>query len=628
MKKKTVLLIALLSMAATCFAVGCGEENAVYVEGANDIHIPTNITSYDFMQGVVADSCDSSKVVFGTAGVYPVSYKRGKDGEVINVYIYGTPTYEAEDTEISYAQAVAGDLDDGIVVQDTFGTVLTFERKSELTADTYGFYEYGKAYEISYVATDRVGNEVSFDRTVTIEGEPYSLGEQEYDVSGTSPLYFENGEVTKIVCGETLLTENDYVARNGYLSLKELFLDQMGLNETVACRIEFADGYGDLSLKFTDVKNTRVWKAFFAQGKTEVTNDGLTQTYTSPSLLSESVYSLLNLGLYDKVSGAADTVVNQMATSGDIWCYFPTTYYSSAAKALGEEKNELDSDGNYPGVDMVKFGNKDVFAMAKQMGYTKLVVGLKNDGLNGWTTMVGGANSAVDTEGVSAYMGSSGGTIEISLDVLEKYDFAYIHDLNTNINITCMYFQKMSGISNAMYAALKTNATTAEGVTKSEELVQSKYFQEMGFGLYDKVSGAADMVKDQIASEGDIWCYLTYTAWYSGAAKELGISKNEIDESATGYQGVDMVKFGSQDLFTVAKQLGYTKLVIKVNHNNVQGGGANTSNDKEGVWASNGVIEISLDVLEKYAFGYVFCDNNDINITSMYFQTDAVDANS
>ena len=172
-------------------------------------------------------------------------------------------------------------------------------------------------------------------------------------------------------------------------------------------------------------------------------------------------------------------------------------------------------------------------------------------------------------------------------------------------------------ISDALYAALTTNATVVDGITQSEELVQTKYFQEMGFGLYDKVSGAADMVKDQTATDGDIWCYLP-TNYHSGDAKALGAAKNELDQGVY-YHGVDTVKFGSQELFVAAKEIGYTKLVVKVSHNNVQGGGANSSIDKEGVWAADGVIEISLNTLEKYAFGYLACDQIDFNITSMYF---------
>lgn len=165
-KSKLFLIVAMLVMsifaAITCIA-GCNndsEDLSVYViRGAKDISITTEVTEYDFLDGVTGTkdgeshevTCDSSAVVFGTAGSYNVVYTCGTETKTVKCNISApqavyalelTKTAEsftvfetAESTGFDTKSYISVATKDGTAVKDevtvtgsvTWGTVGNYE---------------------------------------------------------------------------------------------------------------------------------------------------------------------------------------------------------------------------------------------------------------------------------------------------------------------------------------------------------------------------------------------------------------------------------------------------------------------------------------------------------------------
>ena len=210
--KKLKMSVAIFATAAVTLLLGaaCGKKTEkVEIFGVKNIDCSYTVEEYDLLEGVTSSTGEavavSGDVRFGVAGQYPISYTCGNTTLNAVVKIYGLPQVDAVEVSADYSKALNGDIENGIIVTDSFGV--------KLAADFLGFEEdiaylrYDTSYTAKYVAKDKVGNEVEFSRkiitqagNVAFEDVSVDLVESEYayDLHGENFLgiYDANGKIT------------------------------------------------------------------------------------------------------------------------------------------------------------------------------------------------------------------------------------------------------------------------------------------------------------------------------------------------------------------------------------------------------------------------------------------------
>ena len=163
---RLILSLMLVCLAAASVACGNGDDGLTF-SGLEEVRISTSQQEYDFLEGVncidqdgnvLEVTVDTSKVSFGTAGQYTVTYRTEKGSRDVAVYIYGTPTIET--TEFSVDYATANDpvsLAEKVTAKDSFGNACTVTMKGTLAVTASGALQTG-AQNIVFSATDAVGN--------------------------------------------------------------------------------------------------------------------------------------------------------------------------------------------------------------------------------------------------------------------------------------------------------------------------------------------------------------------------------------------------------------------------------------------------------------------------------------
>lgn len=211
MKKSRLLVTLTLALLVLCFSlcfVACGGttttlggesaggvEDKYEIEGALDIHVSVDVTDISVYtnkvtatngEDTVAVAADVSKVNFGTAGIYELTYSYDDVVETVSVYIYNAPTITLADgarTTYAYSEYYLG-VTDGITAKDSFNNdldVRIFDNKGAENSD--GSLEVG-SYTFTFAAVDMAGQIVYVDKDVTITAEtsPVLADSYTYDV--------------------------------------------------------------------------------------------------------------------------------------------------------------------------------------------------------------------------------------------------------------------------------------------------------------------------------------------------------------------------------------------------------------------------------------------------------------
>ncbi len=166
---------------------------AIY--GAEDVHIPLSATdisseAYAIVNGERTEvNMDTTQVKFGTQGVYRVIYSAENVSETINVYVYSLPalTVPAEKVNCKYSE-VWGKVYEDVTAEDCFGNALNvFISDDGGLFNSDGSLNTGE-FVVEYCATDRAGQSVSEERTLTVEEEknPALAAEYSFDVADES----------------------------------------------------------------------------------------------------------------------------------------------------------------------------------------------------------------------------------------------------------------------------------------------------------------------------------------------------------------------------------------------------------------------------------------------------------
>lgn len=260
LKKTIVLLLVGCAWLVLTFAfAACGGTSAEYaLNGVEDIEISATATTYDFLSGVTGTkngentdvSVDSSKVVFGTAGSYEVTYTCGDKTATATVRIYGTPVITGNTTiEVIWADML--DLSNtGLTAKDSFGTALTVTVEGTIARDNYGRIAYGDQ-EVSFVATDKVGNKASVDGIVKVIGQPSVEGKSTDLAAPEISLDLAGKNFSVLRLNGELVSSSNYTVNRGVLTLNEDYVATLSVGNNVF-DIQFEDGYCDWTVTVTD----------------------------------------------------------------------------------------------------------------------------------------------------------------------------------------------------------------------------------------------------------------------------------------------------------------------------------------------------------------------------------------
>ena len=427
------------------------------------------------------------------------------------------------------------------------------------------------------------------------------------------------------------MTKEDYVARNGYLKLYDIFYEEQNLNEPFELKVELGDGYATFFITLTDTYRIREVKEKIGTGTTEYLNGGMTSLYTSVDFVSQEMMDLMNIGQYDSVpkeyySSSQDFFKIQ---NGKFVTGFFAPYYQSGVIRYGLDKGE-GTESYYDGVDMIRVGNTKIFALAQELGYKILAIKVQSNESQNVEYGHGTKANVKTYHHNSVEETQAGDWIYIDLAELNNAgsQFAYVLFRGTHLYIEAMRFERREGITEPMYTALETNSTInqATGKKQSANFITNELLTEMNVGFYDKVSGALESFKMENGS------YVAYMPTSSGSASAVafGETKGELIESGGNYfyEGVDMITIGNAEIFNAAIQLGYKKLCIKVEGPGassdvwkVNYGVGNTSKEKISANANAliSVIEISLKDVVEYNFAFVQWLGVYLKLHEMYF---------
>ena len=215
LRKLFILVLSCLTACSMCLLVACGtsnngkldgeisaggnqtqtEQSKTTLQGAVDLHISTletDLSEYDGKvvavsgDDVFAVTLDDSKVVYGTQGVYDITYTYGELSETVKVYVYNMPTISIASeykTSYKYSEFFAG-VADGITAKDCFDNALAVRLYNDNGAEnTDGSLNVG-TYVMTFIAVDNAGQVAYIDKTVeiTAEGEPNLDDSYSYDV--------------------------------------------------------------------------------------------------------------------------------------------------------------------------------------------------------------------------------------------------------------------------------------------------------------------------------------------------------------------------------------------------------------------------------------------------------------
>lgn len=284
MKKARYVLLAVLAVCFAAFAAaGCndpepgpgpepGPSVTYTVEGAQDRYFKLSDTAFDFSAGVTAKgsdgsakavTVDSSKVAFGTAGSYNVVYSYGDVSVTKKAYVLGLPTLKASEgtgaIESEYAE-VQKNLYAGLVATDSLGETLDIavvEGTDNPLYDERGIPQYG-VHEVTYSATDRVGQTTEFTRTFTVktgENTPVISGTPSADVADETAVLeidLKGNAVSAFFIGDTQFTE--FSVQGGELSIALSDLLETYAVGTYDATVMTNGGYADFTFEITDEK--------------------------------------------------------------------------------------------------------------------------------------------------------------------------------------------------------------------------------------------------------------------------------------------------------------------------------------------------------------------------------------
>ena len=280
------ILLALLVLALFCIGiaacskpddppqieVGGGEvERPIYDDyefsGLRDFHLRADVTSYDFLEGVtvdddgraVAPTCDTSSVVFGTPGAYPLKYSYRDVVKEQTVYVYGQPQIDVGEAAIlNYAEAY-DELFSDTSAKDSFDRpldVFLVEDDGLYAAD--GSLQYGD-FQLTYGAVDASGQLVTGARQVTVmrdESKEPSFGAvSAYDVVDAEfslPVQLNGGIFAGVSLDGVLIPSENCNIRDGILCLDGDFLAaNIGVGEKTM-RLTTNFGYAETETVITD----------------------------------------------------------------------------------------------------------------------------------------------------------------------------------------------------------------------------------------------------------------------------------------------------------------------------------------------------------------------------------------
>lgn len=158
-----------------------GESVTYTIAGAEDVYLKLSDTDYDFAEGVSVSasngsaatlSVNDSAVKFGVAGTYDVVYSCGDQSVTVKAYVFALPAIaDAEQGAIQSEYAdVQANLYKGLTATDSLGQPLDIavvEGTENPLYDERGIPQYGE-HQITYSATDRVGQTTTYTRTFEV----------------------------------------------------------------------------------------------------------------------------------------------------------------------------------------------------------------------------------------------------------------------------------------------------------------------------------------------------------------------------------------------------------------------------------------------------------------------------
>lgn len=284
MKKARYVLLAVLAVCFAAFAAaGCndpepgpgpepGPSVTYTVEGAQDRYFKLSETAFDFSAGVTVKgsdgsvktvTVDSSKVEFGKAGSYDVVYSYGDVSVTKKAHVLGLPTLKASEgtgaIESEYAE-VQENLYAGLVATDSLGETLDIavvEGTENPLYDERGIPQYG-AHEVTYSATDRVGQTTEFTRTFTVktgENTPVISGTPSADVADEAAVLeidLKGNAVSAFYIGDTQFSE--FSVQGGEMSIAISDLLETYAVGTYDATVMTNGGYADFTFEITDEK--------------------------------------------------------------------------------------------------------------------------------------------------------------------------------------------------------------------------------------------------------------------------------------------------------------------------------------------------------------------------------------
>ncbi len=252
MKKAIIIILSAVTLAMICvLGAACGK--GAEIEGVTNIEMSYKEQTYDFLSGV---SCGSEEVtyetdaVLGKKGLYSIVYSAGGAQVEATVKIYGEPQISAMDVALSYEDAVAGSTEK-IVAKDSFGNDLEV-KMTDIEGDPE-YLKFGAVYTVSYTATDKVGNSVSFSRKVNVKPqEETDFGNLTFDLADESVPFEMDGELVCIVDNrDNIYTDVSYA--DGEFKWLNKVGKQLGTGKHRLTLVNTV-GYGLLTVEVKDEK--------------------------------------------------------------------------------------------------------------------------------------------------------------------------------------------------------------------------------------------------------------------------------------------------------------------------------------------------------------------------------------
>jgi hypothetical protein len=278
--KLLTLILITVSLSLLCsFAVGCQsgdgrefiEDGSVTVGGedvgtkdgqtvfysADDLHVALSAiedtldsNAYVYENGLKVNvDVDCSKVTFGSAGEYEITYRYGQDFVVKTLYVYGLPTLSGENAvSVDFSNAPTG-IFSGLTATDYFGGSLDVQViDANGMIDLDGSFNVG-TFTVKMIAIDKAGQVVEFLRTVTVNEErnPSISGSYSFDVNEESfSFVLEDEDSVNFVGvsfnGTGVPAQMLSVSDNTYTIAKEFFYQYI-LSENLVSDLKNGDDY-------------------------------------------------------------------------------------------------------------------------------------------------------------------------------------------------------------------------------------------------------------------------------------------------------------------------------------------------------------------------------------------------